>query len=1181
MGTRDNGRVTTCPRCDASVRDGARFCDTCGAGLKPEDGGEERKLVTLLFADVTSSTALGDQLDPERLRALLAEYFAAMAAVIGSWGGTVEKYIGDAIMAVFGAPLLREDDAERALHAALEMLERLESVNEALQARHGVSLRIRIGVNTGEVVAPQGGAASGQLIVSGDAVNVAARLEQAADPGKVLVGERTYLVTRHAFEFGEPVDLAVKGKPGPIPARRLLARRREATRGIPGLQAPMVGRERELGTVLDLLDEAIETGEPRLVLVYGPAGIGKSRLVRETLAGAAQRQANVLVLRGRCLAAGHGITFWALGEILRAACDISLGDSAEASRDKLRAMLGTLLEPLAMSTIEVHETIAALAATANISLPESPLASLSPREMADVMARAWPRFITALAHASPAVLVIEDLHWADDQVLDMVEQISGRASGSVLMVATARPEFAEQHAGFGSATGATALTLRPLTETQSTALVDALLDIDDLPDSLRLEILGRAEGNPFFLEEILRRLIDEGTIVRSQDRWVITSSAAHVELPDSIHALLAARIDGLPAEEKRLLQEASVVGRAFWEAALGSGRGSGNAADLLRNLERRGLVVARPTSTLLGQVEYVFRHALIRDVAYAAVPKARRAIAHAEVGEWIERLAGERVDEMAELVAYHYRSAVAGADADLAWAADPERREAIRRRALHSLVSAGAGARRRFSVVKAIDLHGQALELAESDTERATALEELGDDHESLFHGDDAIDAYLRAAHAARADRPEALPAIAAKAAFMAKRFGAFQHAPPGEALEALVDDGLRLATDEPLRARLLAARASLSLMWEGTRLRREQSRARKDPIPPAERIQSAEEAWRIADRLGLTEVAYLASDALTGLYSLTKDYPAYHAVVQRQLALVDTLDSKRQRADVYFGAAQAQADLGDYASSLATASHGLEIARRLSAHEMMHLSYSVMSAAYLLGDWAHVLELLPAHLEATRNEGDVLCTAVRGGPLLGAIVLVEQGRTSEAMAQVPLEHYADDRRAAAVGELLLLYALALGDRDLQRQLVGEILGGDLVASAKDQPRPFAEDGAVELLEVLVALEEWKQVEAFLPGARELIPATALLAPVTDRAEARLRAQQGDREAASTLLRRAVSGFDRLRVPFEAARAREELAKLVPADAVTLRTEALVIYERLGAAPHADRLRATGDPPPH
>ncbi len=667
----------------------------------------------------TSSTALGDQLDPERLRALLAEYFAAMSAVIGSWGGTVEKYIGDAIMAVFGAPLVREDDAERALHAALEMLDRLESVNQELSRRHGVSLRIRIGVNTGEVVAPQGGAASGQLIVSGDAVNVAARLEQAADPGTVLVGERTYQAGASCLHVRRRVAADGQGKagadPGP-PASRAARGGHAWDTGPPGTDGrPRAGaRDRHRPARRGDRDRRATPGGP---LRAAPAS-GRAGWSARHSAGAEQRRSNVRILRGRCLAAGHGITFWAFGEILRSACDISLGDNAETSREKLHEALEALLEPLALTAPDVAETIAALAATANISLPESPLAGLEPRELSEVMARAWPRFVSALAHARPAVIVIEDLHWADDQLLEMVEQVAARATGGVLILATARLEFAEQHPGFGAGAGATALTLRSLTEAQSTALVDALLDLDALPASLRTEILTRAEGNPFFLEEILRRLIDEGAIVRANDRWVATSSATDVELPDSIHALLAARIDGLPAEEKRVLQDAAVVGRAFWEAALGGGRSSGDAATLLRNLERRGLVVARPTSTLPGQVEYLFRHALIRDVAYAAVPKARRAIAHAEVGEWIERLAGERLDELGELVAYHYRSAVSGADADLAWAADAERRETIRRRAFQSLVAAGAGARRRFAVGKAIDLHSQALELADSDAER-------------------------------------------------------------------------------------------------------------------------------------------------------------------------------------------------------------------------------------------------------------------------------------------------------------------------------------------------------------------------------------------------------------------------------------------------------------------------------
>ncbi len=455
------------------------------------------------------------------------------------------------------------------------------------------------------------------------------------------------------------------------------------------------------------------------------------------------------------------------------------------------------------------------------------------------------------------------------------------------------------------------------------------------------------------------------------------------------------------------------------------------------------------------------------------------------------------------------------------------------------------------------------------------ALEALGDDHEALFHGDDAIEAYQRAAQAARAGRPEALPAIAAKAAFMAQSFGAFQRQPSAQALETLVDAGLRIATDEPMRARLLAARASLEQVWEGSRYGREQSRTLKDPLPTADRVRSAEEAWRIADRLGLTEIAYLASNALVGIHWRSEDYPPYHAMIQRQLAMVDTLASERQRADILFGASAAQAELGDYAASLVTALRGLELARRGSAHEMMHLSFSAMSAAFHRGDWAQVLDLLPAHLEAERAEGDVLCAAVRGGPVLGAIVLVEQGRLGEAISQVPVEQYAGKRRAATATGLLLQYAGALGDQELRRSLVDELLGGgDLLAPTSGRDRPFMGGSAGELLESSAALGEWEQVEEMLPVARRLVAASALLAPLADRAEARLRRHQGDVERAAGLMKAAMAGFDRLHVPFEAARTREELAELEPERAATLRAEALVVYKRLGALPHADRVRA-------
>jgi class 3 adenylate cyclase len=351
--------------------------------------GQERKIVTILFADVTGSTELGDRLDPERLRALLGAYFKTMAAVVEAWGGTVEKYIGDAIMAVFGVPSVREDDASRALRAALEMRERLVELNRDLSRDHNVTLEIRTGVNTGEVVAPIGDAHA-QRIVAGDAVNVAARLEQVAEPGTILVGERTHAATSAGFEFDPPTELTLKGKPEPIRAFRLRRALPEATRGIPGLHAPMIGRDAELSTLLAGLEEAVETGRARLINVYGPAGIGKSRLAAEFITAAQERQPSLRVLRGRCLAAGRGITYWALAEILRGACGIGLDDPAEVVAERLRRGVVEALAPLDLPERDVEQTVQALATTIGVRLDAE-----AGHVSADELARAWPRLPVA------------------------------------------------------------------------------------------------------------------------------------------------------------------------------------------------------------------------------------------------------------------------------------------------------------------------------------------------------------------------------------------------------------------------------------------------------------------------------------------------------------------------------------------------------------------------------------------------------------------------------------------------------------------------------------------------------------------------------------------------------------------------------------------------------------------
>ncbi|HYS02628.1 MAG TPA: adenylate/guanylate cyclase domain-containing protein, partial [Candidatus Eisenbacteria bacterium] len=829
---------------------------------------EERKLVTVLFADVIGSTALSEGLDPERLRTVLDAYFKAMAEVIAVWGGTVEKFIGDAIVAVFGVPTVREDDAERALRAALDMLTRLDQLNGQLQRAHGVSLQIRIGVNTGEVLAATQNGLD-QRLVAGDAVNVAARLQAAAEPGTVLVGERTSLMAQRSFTFAEPVAVTVKGKGQPIRTRRLIGALAEARTGVEGLRAPMVGRQAELQLLVSVLDDVMSSGSPRLVTVTGQAGVGKSRLVGEFASLAQERIREARGLRGRCLAAGQGITYWALAEILRSACRISLDDPVDVSQQKLQEAVGGPLRAAGVSGAEVEQTIFALAMTAGITLPGNPLVSLEPEAVADELGRAWPRFMSALGAGGLAILIVEDMHWAGDPLVKMIERIVTRSTGQVLVVATARPEFAEKFPQFGGGSDDfSTIRLRPLSDRQTQELVDALLQVAELPGEVRAAILARAEGNPLFVEEILQRLIEAGGLVRDGPRWVATQSASHAPLPETLHALIAARIDALDPREKRVLQEAAIVGKVFWEQPLTRMTGLPDVHPALLELERRGLVLASLSTSLAGQPEYSFKHVLLKDVAYASVPKARRARAHAETADWIAELAGDRKEEFAELLAYHYEAAAGGDGADLAWE-DPAEREAVRQKAFDYLVLAGAGARRRYLVSKAVELHEKALALARHDGERERALEQIGDDHDSAYHGDSAIAAFERAlgllpaTDASAQDRTRLYWKMAWLMAFSP---GAFTRSPDGATVEQLIAAGMALARDQLSRGRLLVAKGAVARLWTGSEPFG-QGLSGTDPVSVEERIRLAEEGLAIGRSLGDRGLITLANRALAVLY--------------------------------------------------------------------------------------------------------------------------------------------------------------------------------------------------------------------------------------------------------------------------------------------------------------------------
>jgi hypothetical protein len=806
----------------------------------------------------------------------------------------------------------------------------------------------------------------------------------------------------------------------------------------------------------------------------------------------------------------------------------------------------------------------ALAATAGIALPGNPLDRMEPRAVAEELTHAWPRFATALAARRPTVLLVEDLHWAGAALLELLPRLAARVDGPLLVLATARPELAETHPGFAAGRqGTTAVTLQPLPEEEATRLLAGILPSAELPAALRDGIVRMADGNPFFLEEIVLRLLDTGAIVRDGGRWRVTSEAARIALPDTVHSLLAARIDALPPVEKRVLQEAAVVGRVFWHAPLLRALDDAAVRDALLRLEDRGLVVARPTSALGGQTEFQFKHALVRDVAYAGLPTSRRARAHAEHASWLEELAGERRDEFAELVAHHYRSAVASADADLAWAEDAPAYASTRARAFEALLAAGEVARRRFAIAKALEVHQQALALADGDLEHGRALVAIGDDHEASYHGDEAFEVY-----GAALDRLRALPGteplragICLRASRMAAvKWGGFRDKPAPALMERFVDEGLEVAADEETRNWLTVLKGNVGLRWALSPL--------GDPLPLAERVRFAAAAVRVAETLGSAALLSQAYRTYGLLQSIAGGWDVTVTMARRDLLLADRLEPTEQAFTLFFSALFLMEIAGELDGVTGDAERSLQVARALSAHELMHSTYTVMSARSLAGRWAELDALASEHLEALAREPGIVCPYVRGGPLVAAIAFAHQGRLDRA-AELAATLTPDLDKPALAEALLARYHVARGDPLAGRELAERIAGRAV----------YAEENGFEvlaMLEALTALEQWDALAAFLPRARAASRGLALAGSASDRAEGLVSAAAGDRAAAEALLRRALDGFGRIGAAFEAALTGERLAAVAAsdADAARLRAAALATYERLAAAPHVERVRA-------
>ena len=629
-----------CPSCGEENADKARFCQNCATPLGEAEGvaPDVRRVVTIVFADVTGSTSLGERLDPEALRRVMGRYFDEMSAVIERHGGTVEKFIGDAVMAVFGIPRLHEDDALRAIRAAAGMREALEALNLELEREHGVGIAARIGVNTGEVVA--GDPSAGQRLVTGDAVNVAARLEQAASPGEIFLGESTYRLVRDAVEVDEVAALDLKGKEEPVPAHRLVTVLADVAGHERHLDSPMVGRGKELEMLDRALERAITERTSRLFTLLGSAGVGKSRLVGEFLSGSA---GSATVLRGRCLSYGEGITFFPLAEVIHQAADILEGEPPAAARAKLASFLAETPD---------GERISGLVGG---------LFGWGPPGATEDAFWAVRKVLEHLARERPVVVVFDDIHWAEPTMLDLIEHLADwTRDAAVLLVCLARPELLDIRAGWGGGKmNASSILLEPLPSDEASLLVDNLLGRADIPQAARVRILEAAEGNPLFVEEMLAMLIDDGLLRFEDGEWRSVEDLANVTVPPTIHLLLAARLDRLDAEERAVIERGAVEGKVFHTGAvttLSSDSVRPNVRSRLLTLARKELI--RPDrAEFAGEDAFRFRHLLIRDAAYQAMPKEQRADLHERFADWLTNAAGERMAEYEEILGHHLEQA--------------------------------------------------------------------------------------------------------------------------------------------------------------------------------------------------------------------------------------------------------------------------------------------------------------------------------------------------------------------------------------------------------------------------------------------------------------------------------------------------------------------------------------------
>ena len=940
-----NELAPRCPSCGTENPAQAKFCIECGSSLSgpaeppavaavpaEEAPPEERRQASVLFADLSGYTATAERMDHEAVKALVDRTLRRLGEEIERFGGSIDKFIGDNVMGVFGAPVSHEDDPERAVRAGLAMQEVMKD-NEA-------GFALRVGINSGEVMA---GAVGDRYTVMGDVVNIAARLQAAGRPGTITVGEPTYRATREviSYERLEPLDL--KGKEEPVPAWEATAALTAPKRGALRSATPLIGREEEAGLLGSLVERVEREGRPYLVTVLGQAGVGKSRLLRDLSERLAQRADAPILRRGQCPPYA-GISYLALVEVLREEFELLDTDSPETSWKKLSSGVQALMDELGEPDAG-ERNAALLAVPLGIDAPEgtAPPDADDPQRMREALFSAARAVIEAIAQRRPLVLAIDDIHWADEGMLDLIDHLARWVRGPLLLVCLARDELLERRPGWGGGRkNATSISLEPLTETETRELVAALMPgAGEDGGEVVPQVAERSGGNPLFAEEMVNRLLEEDTV----------EAAA---LPSTVQSLLAARLDSLDRLERRLLLHAAVVGQTFWGGSLEAAARE-ESLDLehtLALLGEKDLIVPAARSRLAGEREYGFKHVLIRDVAYAMLPKAVRCRKHVEVGEFIREKAGERIDAFVGMVAEHYaRAAALGSESGL----EGDELAELQTQALELLEAAGDAAAALYSNAEAFERYSSALELTDelAAGDRARIGEKQGDVALRMGRVDAAVAVWERCLEYHRGEED------LARVADLHRKVGAaLWHKGERRASIDNYQRGIDLLKDgDPCieLVRLYEEAASLYMHTGDNMLA----------------IYASEKALRLAERLGEARAASRAHGIFGRVFGRIGDSEKARENLERSVALARESDrSEAVRALLTLGY-HLEISEADYEGAVEAYREALEVAQEVGdLPSQVELHASLGQLAVQNADWEEVERATEASAGLAEREG-------------------------------------------------------------------------------------------------------------------------------------------------------------------------------------------------------------------